>query len=210
MRQINLLPSEIAERRRARQITVFLGAGGVALLAILILVFLIQTARLAGERSKLEQTKRQTTSLQRQVAQLQNFADLEQTLRTKEDLLGRLTASEVRWSVLLADISLVIPSEVWLTNFSGAVQAPVTGAAAPRPGTAIVIGTIQATGMTFTHLDVAKWLTRLAEVREFAFPYLSLTSKAGDTGQTLVQFNSSVQLSEAALRRNQPGGQRTP
>lgn len=209
MRQINLLPREIAERRRARQITVFLGAAGLALVAILALIFLIQTARLAGERSKLEDTKRQTSALQRQVNQLQNFADLEQTLRTKEDLLGRLTATEVRWSVLLADISLVIPSEVWLTNFSGSVQA-APGAPAPRPGTALVLGTIQASGMSFTHLDVAKWLTRLAEVREFAFPYLSLTSKAGDAGQTLVQFNSSVQLSDAALRRNQPGGQRTP
>lgn len=210
MRQINLLPREIAERRRARQITVFLGVAGLALVVILALVFLIQTARLAGERSKLEETQRETTSLQRQVNQLQSFADLETALRTKEDLLGRLTAGEVRWSVLLADISLVIPSEVWLTNFSGSVQAPATGVPAPRPGTAIVLGTIQATGMSFTHLDVAKWLTRLAEVREFAFPYLSLTSKADDAGQALVQFNSSVQLSEAALRRNQPGGQRTP
>lgn len=209
MRQINLLPPEIAERRRARQITIFLGVAGLALVAILALVFLIQTARLAGERSRLEAAKRQTSALQRQVSQLQNFADLEQTLRTKEDLLGRLTSNEVRWSVLLADISLVIPSEVWLTNFSGSVQAPVVGVV-PRTGQALVIGTIQASGMSFSHLDVAKWLTRLAEVREFALPYLSLTSKAEQSGQALVQFNSSVQLSEAALRRNQPGGQRTP
>jgi Tfp pilus assembly protein PilN len=209
MRQINLLPPEIAERRRARQIMVFLGVAGLALVAILMLVFLIQTARVGGERSRLEQTKRQTTALQRQASQLQNFAELEQTLRTKEQLLGRLTANEVRWSVLLADISLVIPSEVWLTNFSGSVQGP-QGGAAPRPGQAIVLGTIQASGMGFSHLDVAKWLTRLADVREFAFPYLSLTAKTEEGGQPLVQFNSSVQLSEAALRRNQPGGQRQP
>lgn len=208
MRQINLLPREIAERRRARQVTIFLGIAAMALVAILGLVFLIQTARLAGERSRLEATERQTTVLQRRVAQLQNFADLEQTLRTKEDLLGRLTTDEVRWSVLLADISLVIPSEVWLTNFSGSVQPPAAGPTAPGP--TLAIGTIQASGMGFSHLDVAKWLTRLAEVREFVFPYLSLTAKSDQGGQVLVQFNSSVQLSDAALRRNQPGGMRAP
>ncbi len=207
MRQINLLPSEIALRRRARQITIFIGIAGVALLAILGLVFLIQAARLGGERSRLEEAQRANARLEREVAQLQNFAQLQQTLRNKEQLLGRLTQNEVRWSILLADISLVIPSEVWLTNFSGSVQAQV-GGPPPAAGAPQVLGTIQASGLGFTHLDVAKWLTRLGEVREFAFPYLSLSAQSLQGGQTLVQFNSSVQLSEAALRRNQPGGAR--
>ncbi|HJR19611.1 MAG TPA: PilN domain-containing protein, partial [Actinomycetota bacterium] len=146
--------------------------------------------------------------LQRQVTQLQGFAQLQQTLRTKEQLLGQLTAGEVRWSLLLNNISLVIPSDVWLTNFSGSVQV-AAGAVAPPPTTG-PIGTIQVSGSTFTHLDVARWLSRLTGVDEFLFPYLSLSSKTSDDVQTLVDFNSSVQLSQEALRRNQPGGQRQP
>ena len=210
MRQINLLPSEIAQRRRLRQITLALAAGGLALIALLLIVFLVQTARLAGERGRLEEAKRDNTALQRQVTALQQFADLQETLRNKEQLLGRLTTNEVRWSVLLNDISLVIPSDVWLLNFSGSIQAPAPGAPAVRTGQAPALGTIQVTGNTFTHLDVARWLSRLAGVREFVFPYLSLSSEGGEGGQTLVNFNSSVQLSEAALRRNQPGGERAP
>ena len=207
MRQINLLPPEIAQRRRARQITVALGAAGLGLIALLILVFLVQAARLSGERGKLDDAKRANANLQRQITALQSFATLQQTLRNKEQLLERLTTNEVRWSVLLNDISLVIPSDVWLDNFSGSVQAPAPGspviAGAP-------LGTIQVTGNSFTHLDVAKWLSRVAGVREFAFPYLSLSSKSTEAGASLVTFNSSVQLSDAALRRNQPGGKRAP
>ncbi|MFY9587728.1 MAG: hypothetical protein WAT66_09765 [Actinomycetota bacterium] len=203
MRQINLLPPEIAQRRRARQITVALGAAGLGLVALLIIVFLVQAARLSGERGNLEDAKRQNSALQRQISSLQSFATLQQTLRTKEQLLDRLTSNEVRWSVLLNDISLVIPSDVWLSNLSGSVQAPT-------PGTPVTtnapVGTIQVTGNTFTHLDVAKWLSRVAGVREFAFPYLSLSAKAATT----VTFNSSLQLSQSALRRNQPGGKRAP
>ena len=202
MRQINLLPPEIAQRRRARQITLALGAAGLGLVALLIVVFLVQAARLSGERGNLEDAKQQNTVLQRQIAGLQSFATLQQTLRTKEQLLDRLTAGEVRWSVLLNDISLVIPSEVWLSNLSGSVQAPAPGTQA----TTAQIGTIQVSGNTFTHLDVAKWLSRIAGVREFAFPYLSLSAKGG----AAVTFNSSMQLSQQALRRNQPGGKRAP
>lgn len=206
MRQINLLPSQIAERRRARQITVLLGAAGLVLVALLALIFVVQAARLSGERGKLDAQERSNRTLQRRVTQLQGFAQLQQTLRTKEQLLGQLTANEVRWSLLLNNISLVIPSDVWLTNFSGSVQPAAAGPGA----TTAPVGSIQVSGNTFTHLDVARWLSRLSGVDEFVFPYLSLSSKNSTDVQTLVDFNSSVQLSQEALRRNQPGGQRQP
>jgi Tfp pilus assembly protein PilN len=206
MRQINLLPPEISQRRRAREITLLIGAAGLALVAVLVLVFLVQTARLAGERGKLEDARKQNAALQRQVSALQAQATLELTLKNKQQLLVQLTQNEVRWSVLLNDISLVIPTDVWLTNFSGAVQA--------QPGATVTgnvpIGTISLGGSTFTHLDVAKWLSRLAVVREFTFPYLTLSAKSGTGGQEIVTFNSSVELSTGALRRNQPGGDRSP
>ncbi len=207
MRQINLLPPEIAQRRRARQITLALAAAGVGLVALLILVFIVQAARLSGERGKLEEARKTNAGLQRQISGLQSFAAQQQALRDKEQLLERLTASEVRWSVLLNDISVVIPSDVWLENFSGSVQAPAPGAPAVEGAP---IGTIQVTGSTFTHLDVARWLSRISGVREFVFPYISLSSKSEEAGASLVTFNSSVQLSDAALRRNQPGGKRAP
>lgn len=206
MRQINLLPSDIAERRRARQITMLLAAGGLVLLAILALVFVVQAARLSGERGKLEEQERANARLERQVRGLQEFAQQQARLRNKQQLLGQLTVNEVRWSLVLNNISMRIPSDVWLTNFSGSVQIAPTGPGA----TTAPVGTVQVSGKTFTHLDVARWLTRLADIEEFFFPYLSLSSKTESDTQTLIDFNSSVQLSQEALRRNQPGGQREP
>ena len=208
MRQINLLPPVIAERRRARQITLMLGAAGLALVAVLALVFIVQAARLSGERGNLTEQREANSRLQRRVTQLQGFAQLQTTLRTKEQLLGQLTANEVRWSLLLNNISLVIPSDVWLTNFTGSVQPPPTTPTAPA--TTGPIGSIQVSGSTFTHLDVARWLSRLSGVEEFLFPYLSLSAKQPSETETLVNFNSSIQLSQDALRRNQPGGRRQP
>jgi hypothetical protein len=64
--------------------------------------------------------------------------------------------------------------------------------------------------VTFSHLDVAKWLTRLAGVDAFTDVYLSISSKAVIGPTSVVDFNSSVSLSDQALRRNQPGAGRIP
>jgi Tfp pilus assembly protein PilN len=206
MRQINLLPPEIGERRRVREITLLIGAAGLALLGLLIVVFLVQTARIAGERDHLAEAKRANAALQRQVNELQAFVQIQQTVQTKAQLLTQLTQNEVRWSVLLNDVSLVIPTDVWLTTFTGTVQ--VSGGTGNQPVTSV--GNISMAGSTFSHLDVAKWLSRLSMVREFTFPYLTLSAKGGEGATEIVTFNSSVNLSTAALRRNEPGGERSP
>jgi Tfp pilus assembly protein PilN len=205
MRQINLLPPEIAHRRRVREITLLIGAAGLALLGVLVLILLVQTARVAGERGKLDDVRRQNASLQTQVNELEVVAQNQAELANKEKLLTTLTQNEVRWSVILNDISIRIPSDVWLTSFSGAVSAPAT-----QPAGTATFGTVSFAGSTFTHLDVAKWLSRLEGINEFSFPYLTLSAKSGsdETGTETVSFNSTVELNGGALRRNQPGGAR--
>jgi len=209
-RRINLLPPERAERRRARQTTATIVAAGVVLVVLLALVFVAEVFRLNGQKHSLETQQATNADLQSQVAQLSQFQQLETQLRQKKTLLTNLTSDEVRWSVILADLSLVIPSDTWLTNLTATETA--NSAAPPAPGTtgAVTLGSIQLSGTTFSHLDVAKWLTRLAGVDAFTNSYLSLSSKNVIGVTNVVNFNSSVQLSDQALRRNQPGAERAP
>jgi len=207
-RRINLLPPERAEKRRARQITTTIVAAGVALIVLLGLVYGAEIVRLQSQKHTLETQQATNASLQSQVAQLSQFQQLETQLQQRSALLTNLTQDEVRWSVVLADISLVIPSDTWLTNLTASENA--AGTSQPAPGTigSVPLGSIQLTGTTFSHLDVAKWLTRLAGVDAFTNAYLSLSSKSTIGPTQVVTFNSSVQLSDQALRHNQPGAER--
>jgi Tfp pilus assembly protein PilN len=208
-RRINLLPPEREERRRARQVTTTIVAAGVALIVLLGLVFVAEIIRLHGQKNALEAQQTTNATLQGQVAQLSQFEQLELQLQQKTTLLKTLTRDEVRWSVVLADISLVIPSDTWLTNLSA--NQITSSATQPAAGTQTqALGTIQLTGTTFSHLDVAKWLTRLAGVDAFTNPYLSLSSKSVIGTTNVVTFNSTTDLSDNAFRRNQPGAERTP
>lgn len=203
-RRINLLPPELAQRKRARQLLSTIGAAGIALVVLLAGVYGFQVARLAGERNRLEDQEDRNADLRAKIAELSEVDRLQRLLVQRTELMSTLTVDEVRWSVILGDISLVIPSDAWLTTFTGTVNA---GGADVTDGTP-VLGTLNMNGTTFSHTDVAKWLTRLAGVDSFTFPYLSLSAKAviGDT--PVVNFNSNVQLSEKAFRKNQRGGGR--
>lgn len=203
-RRINLLPPELAQRKRARAILSSLGAGGLVLILVLGLVYGVQIGRLASERNKLEEQQQRNDALQAQITQLASVERSQRVLQQKTQILAQLTEREVLWSTVLNDISLVIPTEAWLTQFSATVAA---GGGEVTEGEE-VFGTITLNGMTFSHIDVAKWLTRLSSVEQFTFPYLSLSQKTESGGTPLVTFNSSVRLSEKAFRRNQPGRER--
>jgi Tfp pilus assembly protein PilN len=208
-RRINLLPPERAERRRTRQITTTIVIAGVVLIAVLALVYVAEIFRLNSQKSALDAQQAKNATLQSQVAELNSFSQLETQLKAKTTLLSNLTQDEVRWSVILADVSLVIPSDAWLTNFTATETAAGTQSSPGATGTT-PLGSIQLTGTTFSHLDVAKWLTRLAGVDAFTNTYLSLSTKSTIGATNVVEFNSSVQLSELAFRRNQPGAERNP
>lgn len=205
-RRINLLPPERAQRRRARQMTTTIVTAGVVLIGLLALVFVAEVLRLNSQKNSLKAQQTIIASKQAELAQLSQYQQLEAQLQQKTTLLNNVTQDEVRWSIVLADISLVIPSDTWLTNMT-ATENVAAGSAGPG-APAQALGSIQLTGITFSHLDVAMWLTRLSGVDAFANPYLSLSSKGTIGPTTIVNFNSSVDLSNAALRRNQPGAAR--
>lgn len=214
MRQINLLPSDILERRRMRRITSVIVLGITTALALLLIFFLIQAGRLAGVNGKLDDQQRQNKGLENQVAQLARFAQDQQELNNKRLLLTSLTTNEVRWSVVFADVATYVPADVWLTNFTGSVQA-LSGETTNRTGQVVAqtFGTVQFSGCTLepedgTHLEVAKWLVRIGMPKEFLSPYLSVSSKG--SAACPVSFSSTVALSDQALRKNQRGGAREP
>lgn len=214
MRQINLLPPELAEKRRARRVTRLLMLGALGMAVVLALVYTAQLARLSSERDRLETERTDNAKLQQQVAQLSQFARLRADLEAKQALLTSLTTNEVRWSVVLSDISRVIPTNAWLTSFTGSVQAPAPGTAPqaqPSPGAAL--GTVQLAGCTLvppdgTHLEVARFLIRIGMPSTLVTPFLTLSSKAG--GLCPVQFSANINLEAGARRNNQPGAGRRP
>ena len=202
MTQVNLLPVEVQQRRKSRRQTTMVTSAVAGVMGFLILIFILQSARLAAANRQLEEQQAANGRLQSEINGLTRFEQLKQAVTEKEGLLANVLRGEILWSGVLRDISLVIPRDMWLTSLTGQMQASSTSSAASTPVGEGLVGTIQFQGQAFAHTTVADWLTRLESVEGWLNPWISTSSRAGTGAQ--VNFSSSVDLSVAATR---DGGQ---
>jgi Tfp pilus assembly protein PilN len=209
--RVNLMPPEIAEAARFRQIQAAL-VGAVAL-AVVLVGFLYWHARsgLSGARSELDQAKQQQTSLQAQLASLASVQQTYADIQSKQAMLAQAMGTEVRWSFLLNDLSFRMPSNVWLTSMTvtetATAPTPATPATpgAPAPATAaaaaapVPIGTIVFNGVGLKHDDVAAWLDAMAKEKTFLDPTFSASSESAIGTRKVVDFSGEVTLNSLAL-----------
>ena len=97
---------------------------------------------------------------------------------------GNVTASRIAWEKNLADLSRVLPSQVYLQSLS--VQSPTplaSGVSTPTTTTTTGASGFSATGVASSHVRVALVLDRLARL-----PWLSnvtlVSSTSGASGGT--------------------------
>lgn len=218
MTQVNLLPGDVKERQRTRQLmaAVILAVGAVV--ALLFVVFMLQAAKLSDANHKLQAQEALNADINSQIVQLQPFADLKSQVAAREALTAAALDGQVLWSGVLRDVSMVIPDKVWLSGMVGALNppaaaaapvAPPTPGATPSPGATpaapttpavtgpALIGTIQFTGFADDLPSVAQWLSRLERVTGWANPWISTATAVDENGPS-IQWTGSLDLSDQA------------
>jgi Tfp pilus assembly protein PilN len=204
--RMNLLPPEVRQRQKTRRQTAAVIAAGVVVLAGVGALYFLQQLRLVGVNNDLEEQRETNAGIQAQINDLRRFDELQREVEASRTMLTTLLANEILWSGVLRDVSLVIPSDVWLsgltgdTNESAGTATPATPAAPGATGTGLV-GQITFNGFSLDHRAVALWLARLDDVRGFANPWLSNAQKTDVGNSKVVQFTSSVDLSQQAVAR---------
>jgi Tfp pilus assembly protein PilN len=221
MTQVNLLPTDVKERQLTRRLTaaVILAVGAVV--ALLLVVYVLQAAKLSDANRKLQAQQATNAELTSQNAALQEFADLKDQVASREALTATALDGEVLWSGVLRDVSMVIPDKVFLTGMVGTLTAPVattpaappaptTPGATPNPGETTpapvapvetgpaLIGTIQFQGNAEDHPSVAQWLTRLEQVTGWANPWISNATEIDLNGDQSIQWSGSLDLTSEA------------
>lgn len=206
MKRINLLPPEIAARRRARRQGAALVFALLGFVALLVALFVLRQAELNRQRDRLEQAQAEVQALEAERRDLQEFADLETTLRRKEATLATAMAGDIAWSRLLIELSMIIPGDAWLSAFSGAAAPPTETPPAGAPVAAPRLGSLTFTATTFDFPGVARWITRLQEMNSLQNIWVPTATKGTIGTRTVVNFSSTADLSEdSASGRFQTG-----
>lgn len=202
---VNLLPPEIYEAAKFRRLQFALAGCGVAAVAVVGLMAYQAHHGVTEAQQQLTQAQNQQSSLQSQRTGLQSVQDVYNQVAAKNAMLTRAMGGEVRWSTYLSDISLRVPSNVWLTTMTATetgATGTATGAATPTSAVPVLqtgIGTVQFSGVAFSHDDVATWLDALAKEKGFTNVYFTSSTKGVIGTRPVVNFVSQVTLSQAAL-----------
>ena len=211
--RVNLLPPEIAERATFQRIQAGLGMAVLAAVGVVGLLYLSASHSVASAQGDLDTATSQASSLQQQSAKYADVTATYARAAAAQATLRTAMGGEIRYSQLLNDLSLTVPSNVWLSSLAYASTPPVATTATPVAGAPVAstgVGTLTATATAFSHDDVAVWLESVAGLKAYANPYFS-TSTEGLLGtRKIVTFSSTAVLTPAALsgRYTDPAGGR--
>ena len=207
--RVNLLPPEIAEAQRFRKVQAGLGLGVLAALGVVGALFVGATSQVADAQDELDAQNARSAKLKAQQAQYAEVPVVYAQVEAARAQLAAAMGQEVRYSYFLNDLSLSVPSKVWLTSMT-VVQtdtaAPVAGApvtAAPgstgylTPG----VGNVTFEGYGLKHNDVAAWLDALARTHSLNQPYFTSSKLEELEGTEVVKFASQATFTEEALSK---------
>jgi len=180
MMRINLLPPEILERRKAERRIVWVIVGAAAVAVVLAGVWGFAYFRLEAKKTELADLQQLVQSTQAQADQLAVFEQRASELEARKATAERALGTRRNWGKLLDEISLVLPSDVWVqTMIAGeSTGLSISGYAVDAPGDSPDAG----------HKSVAKTLVRLADLKDLYDVWLASSSKTTFAEQPAIQF----------------------
>lgn len=193
--RVNLLPPEIEERKKLKQIQVGLGAAVLASVAVVGVLVMAANSSLNSANEELAAATTQNTALKAEAATYANVTAVYAQAAAAQALLTQAMGQEVRYSRFMNDLSLTVPDNVWVKSVSFAQAASPAAVGSTEPG----IGTVSFNGVGFSHDDVAVWLESLATQKGYANPDFTNSTETLIGTRKTVTFTSTVQLTAAAL-----------
>lgn len=203
MKRINLLPQE--ERAKASRERGLIWAILILVLVVVALglVYVKYRGDVNAKQDELTTIQNETVAVQAKIAELSPYAVL-QTQRTAMTQAAKgIYESSVPFSILLQELSLVIPENVRLQSLTATVPpAMLPGGAVAEPGAAPAATTdVVFTGQTEKHRDVAEFLTRLGlipQLKDIILTSSTDTASTGAAGTTTASYTAFTVT--AALR----------
>jgi len=205
IRRIDLLPESYRQQQRERRIIAFVVLGGLLVVLLLTIWFVRLNFQVSNAKDELAKIQAENQTLRNQIAQLQSFQALKDEVDAKRLSLETVMAGDLDWPVLMTEVAMAAPGEVWLRTM--AASAGATEGSTPAPtetapidvSTKESVGRIQFEGSSLSMPGVAKWLIRQDLSKTFEAVYLSDAVEVEIAEQQAFNFSSSLELNRRAF-----------
>jgi Tfp pilus assembly protein PilN len=205
IRRIELLPESYRERQRQRRTIAMIVMAGLFVVLLLTIWFVRLNFQISDAKDELATIEAENAQLRQQIAQLQTFEELQAEVDQKRASLETVMAGDLDWPVLMTELAMAVPGEVWLRNLNASAGETEGSTPAPTETAPIDVSTKQTVGrMVFQGSSlsmpgVAKWLVRQQLSRTFEAVYLSDAVESDVGGQKVFDFTSSLELNNRAF-----------
>jgi Tfp pilus assembly protein PilN len=169
VRPVNLIPKE--ERRDSRGSArggplayIVLGALLAALAAVTVLV--VTDSQISSSKSEIATLNVEIADAQARAAESAAYTQFHQTSEERATTVNNLANSRFDWEKVMRQLSLVIPSDVWLTNLTATVKPGVSlnGGANIALRSSIAGPALQLEGCASGQESVAHFIGALKEI----------------------------------------------
>ena len=181
VRRITLVPREVAVVREQRRQAMLAGAGVAVLATVLVGAWGARGGQLADERATADKTESEAQALQKEEASLADTVSLDTELAGRRAQVTSVLAGDVAWTKLFNEVATVLPSDVWLTSFTG------------QSG-----GAVQFSAKGFDQTSTARWLQRITEIKSLSGLWVPTSTKSAEGTVSSVTFSSDADLTPAA------------
>jgi Tfp pilus assembly protein PilN len=186
MKRINLLPQEERVKASRERGLIWAILILVAVVVVLGLVYVKYNSDVNAKQDELAAIQAETAVVQAQIAELSPYAALQAQRTAMTETAKGIYESSVPFSILLQELSLVIPENVRLQTLTATVppaMLPGAASAEAAPATAAVAD-ITFTGQTEEHRDVAEFMTRLGLIPQLMGITLTTSTDSSTTTGT--------------------------
>lgn len=180
--QINLLPPEIAKKRKAEKGLFFL------IVAILVFVgFLISVSFLFGinvqqEETALKALQSETKGLDKQISKYNVFRERKDAIEKHEKAIKSALEKQLFWHRLLNELSMIAPQNVSVTKLS------------------LTNDQISISAYGFNHQDVAEFMVRMMDLDELKDVWIDGSKDADlEFAKQLGESDDSTSSDESAV-----------
>lgn len=173
MTRIDLIPPEVVEKHRARRFITIMGIAFAFIFIFLLIVYLLTLGQAVVMNNNVQTIKNENKKVLVFNNGLKSYEDRAKTLDSQQAILSKVTQNEVAWSGILNDISMVTPSDVWLTD----IKIDLTPILTAQTATSAAAKTdlkppITISGYALNHAAVARWLVHLDQISSFRSAWL--------------------------------------
>jgi Tfp pilus assembly protein PilN len=196
--RVNLLPTEISEGARFRNLQAALALSVVLALGAVGFLAYLASGEVSDAQAQVDAAQSQTVELQKQVTSYSNVPKLFAQVDLANAQLAQAMGQEVRYSFVLRDMSLSIPSSVYLDTLTLTQPVDTPGSvkgAWGGPG----VASISFHGSAPKLNDVAAWLDSLTKSAYYSDPYVTVASRVAPDPSEPFLFDSSVVVTSKAL-----------